>query len=59
MSFINFKGPKRREGQPLVEWLKETRLSTEEAYKAVAVLFVLTIFATALAKVLITALLAV
>ena len=51
--------PKRRVGQPLVEWLKETRLSTEEAYKAVAVLFVLTIFATALAKVLITALLAV
>lgn len=28
MSLINFKGPKRREGQPLVEWLKETRLST-------------------------------
>lgn len=59
MSPIKFQGPKRQEGQPLIEWLKETRLSTEDAYKAVVVLFAATIAVTLIAKLLISALLAV
>lgn len=59
MSFIKFQGPKRREGQPLIEWLKETRLSTEEAYKAIALLFLATLVVTLVAKALISAVLAV
>lgn len=59
MSFIKFQGPQRRDGQPLIEWLKETRLETEDAYKAILVLFVATVIATILAKVLISAVLAV
>ncbi len=59
MSFIKFQGPKRREGQPLIEWLKETRLSTEEAYKAIALLFLATLAVTLVAKALISAVLAV
>lgn len=59
MSFIKFQGPKRREGQPLIEWLKETRLSTEEAYKAIVLLFLATLVVTIVAKALISAVLAV
>lgn len=59
MSFIKFQGPPRREGQPLIEWLRETRLDAENAYKAIAVLFVSTVIVTILAKVLISAILAV
>lgn len=59
MSFIKFQGPKRREGQPIIEWLKETRLSTEEAYKAIVFLFLATLIVTLVAKALISAVLAV
>lgn len=59
MSFIKFQGPKRREGQPLIEWLKETRLTTEEAYKAIVLLFLATLVVTIVAKALISAVLAV
>lgn len=59
MSFIKFQGPKRREGQPIIEWIKETRLSTEEAYKAIVVLFLATLVVTLVAKALISAVLAV
>lgn len=59
MSFIKFQGPKRREGQPIIEWIKETRLSTEEAYKAIVVLFLATLVVTLVAKALISVVLAV
>lgn len=59
MSFIKFQGPKRREGQPLIEWLKDTRLTTEEAYKAIVLLFLATLVVTIVAKALISAVLAV
>ncbi len=52
---IKLMGPARREGQPLPDWLKETRVDEENALKLAGLLFVGAVITMITGKVLISA----